>query len=481
MTCQSSQSTILKNRYIVTETKKYVSLDPLDGDSTVNLPVFDMIYAKPIEVGQDEQLYSLVLKSFRYDIEHRIVELVVKNNIFFSDGSLITTEDVAFSILRMALTRPKFPMIRDIVGLQSWAESSNPLEIYPQGISIENRRIRIKFSKEVRRPLSRLALQLFSIIPKRCVDLRRNTLVCDEIPTSGLYTIEDEGSSYISFVKRWSALPGLAENIVFEYSNLSQASEVSSGSNLRKVIATNESIVWPRSFAYFYEKGFHLTLRPKSRFDLLYLNPDKEIFASNDNRSVFKKVFYEKLSEVGLDDDIEGSIFTSIMPGYLPLKDLAKGLDKEKVNFVKADKVIYWSSRLPENSPGLKAVKLTLDEFGLKGVRDDRNFDLQLGSTGFWPIDPMGDLQMLFTPGLHKSLEAIARDPMMQKKIEDLQDLDGETLDEEAKKFSRYMFDKGIFNVYKYNQRLYLTNFEPRVSLVTVATSPWQFFVTNDE
>ena len=99
------------NRLIITETTKYSSLDPLDGDKTPNLPVARMIYLTPVQITKDNDLASFVLESFSYDEKTKTINWKVKAGLKYSDGSEITSEDVAFSVARMAHKRPKFPVI----------------------------------------------------------------------------------------------------------------------------------------------------------------------------------------------------------------------------------------------------------------------------------------------------------------------------------------------------------------------------------
>jgi hypothetical protein len=51
-------------RYIITESERPYSLDPLLADIWDNLPVARMIYATPVEVNNDGSLSSKVLESF---------------------------------------------------------------------------------------------------------------------------------------------------------------------------------------------------------------------------------------------------------------------------------------------------------------------------------------------------------------------------------------------------------------------------------
>ena len=51
-------------------------------------------------------------------------------------------------------------------------------------------------------PLFRFTLELFSIIPKRCIDIKTNNIICSSIPTSGYYEIKEKTPDSVLFEKR---------------------------------------------------------------------------------------------------------------------------------------------------------------------------------------------------------------------------------------------------------------------------------------
>ena len=124
------------NRLIITETAKYNSLDPLDADKTLNLPVARMLYLTPLQITKDNDLASSVLESFSYDEKTKTIYWKVKSGLKFSDASEITADDVAFSVTRMAHKRPKFPVVESIEGLDSWLKQKVPLKTFPSGIKV---------------------------------------------------------------------------------------------------------------------------------------------------------------------------------------------------------------------------------------------------------------------------------------------------------------------------------------------------------
>lgn len=211
----------LPKRYLISESGIFTSFDPLNADATNNLPAARMLYHTPIEISKNDILTSAVLDSFEYSIGEARAKWIVKKGLKYSDGTEITPEDVLFSVVRMAFTRPKFPVIKEIVGIEEWSSKPGALSALPSGIKLDKQTITITFTRNVDHPLFRFCLELFSIIPKRCVDEKTNKLVCDQPPSSGYFTLKDKGSDWALFQLRHElegskGLPK-AKQIKFEY------------------------------------------------------------------------------------------------------------------------------------------------------------------------------------------------------------------------------------------------------------------------
>ncbi len=490
-------------RYIITETKGPNSFDPLDADATQNLPVARMIYLTPIETSFDDRLASTVLEKFNYDPVQKKIQFVVKSGLKFSDGSPITTQDVLLAILRMAWKRPDFPVIKEIVGIKQWVAQSKPLKTLPEGIISNGSLISISLDKTVHHPLFRFTLELFSIIPSRCINLEDGTVSCKEIPTSGYYQIESKNDSSIVFKKR-EEFPKILDRkapdrIQFEYHEPKEifTSKVLEGSS---VAASNDGLFTYDEMEKINSQYLVRSL-PRSRFFGFGINPTAKPFTSKICRQYFAQVFrksYGKLlSHAG---DIEGSIFTKIVTGYLSLDELEKAnlsLESAKKRCLSEYKAnpIRWSATSAFRDANYEAaMKNTLAELGqtdsdpvifeTRQQQDEaflgQKVHIARFATGLWPLDPLGDLQMLFTPGLHKTLVFQQKDTALQDKITHLRsELPPSDRPNLAKDLNRYIFDDATFNVYRHISRFYvstksgqLSNFPTSVG----SAAPWQVF-----
>lgn len=483
--------------YVITETSTLTSLDPLDADNTNNLPVARMIYATPLETTEQSQLTSTVLESFKYDRPSKTIHWTVKENLKFDDGTPLTAEDVAFAVARMGYSRPRFPIIEHISGLKAWATSQQALATLPSGIEIKGREIQIKLDHDVEHPFFRFCLELFSIIPKKCVDPVSNKISCKTIPASGPYRIEERISDSIVFKKRNATEGSMASpaRIRFDYVPAEKLPERLSSLNPLSVVAGNE-IMFSRSGMQALSTNLTMKTTPASRFSTLLLNPNVTAFKDKKCRQYFAQAFRETYSEQeDKSQALEASIFTKILPGYLSANELAtksesplskSDMDRCRDFFKSAN--LTWGYARGEKSVFADTVEMTLKKISASPAKpvivENRSELANLfasgkiailnGGSGFWALDPAGDLKMLFTPNLHKTLQFVANKKELQDMISRL-----EKDPSQYTKINQYLYDEALFNVYAHVGRFFAS---PKKELLTeipfaiTSPAPWQVF-----
>lgn len=487
-------------RYVITETAGATSLDPLEADNTNNLPVARMIYATPLEISGENQLSSYVLESFKYDSLSRTIQWVVKNGLKFDDGTSITPDDVAFSVARMAYTRPQFPVVESIEGVQKWSKSKGALKSLPSGIDVKGQTVSIRFTKNIEHPLFRFCLELFSIIPKKCVDTENNKIACKEIPASGYYRIAEKSKDAVLFVKRDDAkIDGLKvpKKVRFEYISAEDLPKNFGSLDDMTVFAGNE-VTYPSSDLQTIEEKFSTKFTPASRFSILLLNPRVAPFNDKKCRQYFSKKFRESYSELaGKSQPLEASIFTKILPGYLSVKELGadkqlseKDMAKCKSTFATA-KISWGYSAGEKRSIFIDTLKKTVEKIGMKpsdpivaenrkdlaDLFADGKISVFSASSGFWALDPSGDMKMLFTPNLHKALKFVSDDSTLQKMISELDSGKGNYA-----LVNRYLHDEATFNVYSHLRRFFASPSKKLlidVPFAITSPAPWQVFKVN--
>ncbi len=411
----------------ITHLTKYESLDPIHADNSVNLLVARMLYLTPIEITSNNHLTSQILDRFVYDTNKKEITLTVKSGSTFSDGSPIEVEDVAMAILRFAAYHPTFPVIKKIQGIAEWALTQNPLETFPSGFKVTGSTIRLQLDQPDQNPLFRFCLEVFSIVPAKCIDRKTMKMSCKTPPTSGNYTITSEDESHIQFQLR--TMPRSHEEhlapdrITFVYHF---------NSTLKKVLENTHlsGVVFGLSSATAFDSinleglGFQTLRTPQSSFFSIAFNPKVSGFEHAECRRQFADAFMRARKKRAPALNFSRSLFAPIVPGFLsnevlnPLEpkslDCFKDYKNRGLNWAtyKSFSSDWKSGAFAEAAKELN-IKLndpilveTFDEMGdlfLKGQTPFATF-----SSGFWPLDPVGDLQMMFTPGLHKMLTFVS-------------------------------------------------------------------------
>ena len=481
-------------RYVITETAGPNSLDPLEADSTSNLPVARMIYATPLETSENNQLTSRVLESFRYDSNKRQIEWVVKAGLKYEDGAALTSDDVAFAVARMAFTRPLFPVVDSIDGVSDWSKSKEALKTLPAGIRVSGNKITIQLVRDVDHPLFRFCLELFSIIPRKCVDSGTNKITCEKIPESGPYKIVSQMPTSILFAKRSTeSLKSSPSQIRFEYVSATDLPESITHFDDRTVVAGNESFFTPAALKEI-EGKLAVRYTPAARFSVIQINQNVPPFQDKRCRQVFAQTFRTAYHDLAKDAPIEGSVFTKILPGYLPLKELESStpLSPKEItdckNKLQKTKIPWGFAETEKDMIFFEVLKLTFTKLGIETTTPitaptrkefsdlfaEGKVAFYNGGSGFWALDPGGDMKMLFTPNLHKPLRHVSEDTKLQTFIERLEH-DKSTFSE----VNHYLFDEARFNVYTHLRRFFAARDKTLIGEVPFAITspaPWQVF-----
>lgn len=487
--------------YIITETAAATSLDPLDADQTINLPVARMLYATPLEVDLKGDLQSSVLESFEYNDDSQVMTWKVKSGLKYADNTEITSEDVAFAVARMAYTRPTFPVIEDVKGVSEWSKAKDALKSLPEGIQISGQVVKIEFAKKQDHPLFRFCLEIFSIIPKKCVDVETNKISCKEIPSSGNYKLASKTDQEFNFEKRIAgSIFGVKapEKIQFKYMTAQEALRTSSEFDSQTIMAGSE-LRYSVDEIKDLQSKIQISFAPASRIAGVAINPNVGVFKDKKCRQLFANAFREAFRKmVGDARESEASIFTDLLPGYLKNEELHSGsasitaeeivscktkFQNEPIKWLKAKnnpsslfvvtmEKVFSELGIEAVPPMIEETQKDEEELFLAGKLSVRGFQ-----TGFWAFDPAGDIQMLMTPKMHKTLQFVSEDSKMQSLIRNLKDSGLQK--DSFNKLNQHIYDEALFNVFTHLRRFYAAKdksliMEAPVSITSPA--PWQVF-----
>lgn len=489
-----ASSDLTELTYIITETRGIDSFDPISADSTQNLPVMRMLYATPLESGDGNSLESSILSEFRYNSETRTIHFRVKPGLSFADGQKLTAEDVALAITRMAYFRPTFPVIKNIVGVAEWSERKQGIVSPPAGIVIQDDSIVIHLDRPHVNPLFRFCLELFSIIPKSCVDLTSGKLSCRQPAFSGYFRLADASLNETSFaIRSEDGAPKLKQKIskvTFRYQTLEEAcsrklkiDEVIAGSETEFLVSNCRNLV--------ADKQIHWL--PSARFLVLRFNPHHSLFLRREARQYFAERVRQVLRQDANSVDVQRGLFSRLLPGYLSSAEFPEPDERFASSF--KDKEIV----LPVGGPNIvsaasSAVIEVAHQLGMRVETVEPSnqaesvakfingeFAVTVGGSGFWAQDPVGDLTMWFTKNLHKTMTFAWEDDGIYSRLYELEnELDPKQIKTKMESFNQYLYDQSIIAPIVHFRRLFISSSLAGDLLIPQAITspaPWQLTV----
>lgn len=470
------------------------SWDPLDFDMANNIFAARMLYSTPVEATEDAELTSRVLTKYEVLNDGKEIQLTVKSDLKFEDGSPLNADDVAFAVARMAYVRPAFPVIESIVGLNEWRAQREPLKSYPKGIEVDGSKVTIHLARSETRPLFRLTLEIFSIIPRRCVDPLTNKLNCERPPESGPYKLAagSFGNGGLTLTRREAISESYyPKKFNFQYIDSQRLREFLDANEGLPTVAFANDLDYPDAVLSEINANYATFPVAKSWHGMILLNPKRGPFDDLNCRRLFIQGFRQTFATLGLaNHKQESSIFTALTPGYETADTLStRGAGPETCTL--QGQTLKWVRR-GSRSPDFKvAIEATCERLGMRceeiaaagrplAALLDSDVNLVSSSTGFWPADPLGDLQMLFTPNMHPAFNHITQDAELQTAIRAARAGDVGSA-QALKDINRILFEKALYNVYTHHQYFYVAPKSQSASLRKTSLGltvpyPWQLF-----
>lgn len=482
------------------------SFDPLDADKYMNLKPMRMLYATPLEVTTNNILTSTVLDAFTYNKAEQVMKWVVKSNLKYSDNTELNVDDVVFSVLRMLAARPTFPVLNKIEGINEWLSEKNKYNTLPSGIVVTNNEISFKFSGKIQNPMFRFVLELFSIIPKKCVDLATNKLICRTPPQSGMYNLARLDDKSVSFELRKTTNSDLnttaPKNIIFNYKTADELNKAPIDLDQHTVITGSDFrvIVDAPNFWSHLTKTHVVKKMPASSYAFLLLNHNQHpFFQSKDCRFKFANEFRNNFqAEMGGLFNLDRSFFPKLLPGYLSNEILLEDTNVKKTSctLIKDSKPIKWAiNKQIANSWYPKVLKKTFENLGIKNnemLVVDNFSDLETLfikneismiylASAFWAQDPVGDLKMLFTPNMHELLNDAYSNLELRERLANIDEnveLNSH-IKQQMEEFNKYLYSDATVNAYAHTQTFYASSKESLLKdlpQAVTAPAPWQLF-----
>lgn len=449
------------------------SLDPSDGDYWNNIPLLESIYATPIHHDINGNFSSFVLDSFDYNPSTKTVTLVRKKKSNYSDGSSITVEDIAFSLVRTAKLFPNLPHISGIRGLEKWHNEGADLTVLPQGIQVIGDTIKIEFSGFVSRPLIGFTLPLFSIVPKRVFDLKTGKLRKEETPpSSGPYRIvAEKGKRYTLQIRPEiddSDLKKAPPVFNLEFINSKELLDIANRASIDDAAVGMLPAIWTRKDVENLRESGFLRLLGSAQFGGLVINPEQEPWKSQMCRLFFGELIQNKIKNDATGNyPAEGGIFTKIMSGYKSLDELRRDSSihisdadrAECIRIFRSNPFIIAHTHSEKNRirkylaeivtdlklpPLQEHLNQSWDDFTTLFISGQTN--LAVISSGFWPDDVLNDFRMFFSEGTHPVIKFIAGLTETKSALKEVTEkIDPHSRSQIYRDYNQKLFDSGLY------------------------------------
>jgi len=491
---RQSNMNIKKIDYIITEAKQPDSYDPIKADATNNLTIMRMSYSTILQVNDKNELYSNVLSEFNYDFESKTITFKINKEFQYEDGTSISIQDILIPILRVAYTHKNFPVLKDIIGYEEWINKPNQLLNYPKGIQINEDTITIKLEKDYSNPLFRFCLEIFSVIPSSCIDLKTNQITCERPTESGYYKLSERENNKFKFTRR-SKLSAINDKVNYDFINIVFQNDIDLCDhqiNKNTILAGNETQITQQEIQKCQNQ---ITWLPASRFGMILINPNLPPFNKKQNRRFFAEKIREYLQKNYQDLNVESSIFTKIIPGYIPKQES----NSEKIDLKDFQNVNFYIPTFSKTAhkQTISAINVIAKELKMNiinlntspGIDSIQSFtnnkaSVMIGSSGFWPQDPVGDMKMFFSKNFHQPLKFLWEDKKLEELYTQINDTDT-NLDIKMRELNLHINDQSLLCPILHFKRFFITKSKIQENNLPVTSvtspAPWQINLNENE
>ena len=488
--------------YVIANAGTPYSYDPLEDLNLRNSRILKMIHARIVDSSAEGKFVSRVIDQYNYDESKKTLILKIKEGVKYTDGSLLSPEDIAFTFKRNAFLRPNLPGVEKLAGLSTWLKKKHPLLSELEGVKIDGNKVIIKFSSHLPSPMEKFSAR-FGVIPVSSVDLHTGKMLKGELvppPSAGLYKIVPSklsngtninASTFVKLELIDKADKKKPNTVWIAYMSPSNIGKYKNDYHDNVVIVANEIDIEPYQLDEF-RRRFNYMSGPRIMYSFLILNPNSKTFENKRVRQYFTKKYRETMLEKGYKP--EGSQPTSEVLGYLPLGELNKLVppftaneENEILAILRTHPPAWMESTALVQEPFsdifnatcnrllIPLKKVSTKNFALeyKDYWEKGDISIRLGYSTVGPSDPTGDLKTVFS-GIHDFLKFVTDDPKLKLLVKNLQyyDIDSHY------KLNKYLFAESKFAVVSNSSRVFFMTGNQVLNDTAKRQEPivWEFF-----
>jgi len=274
------------------------SSDPMDYDFYIHHHAFTSVFANLISLEQKGKITPVLAEKWNHDSEFKVWTFDIRNDLYYSNGDLITVKDLAQNFTRIAYLKNKAKsnsgVLEFLEGFEKIKSANDPIS----GISVLDQKIILKFTKPMPDLLSKIAFGFYSLAHPSLYNHTNGEWINKKtVISSGAYEVTTWTDSKFELRLRKN-IPYIAYKNSIQHISFSNLFSVKNSVDLKDIdilLADKNSLMVDDTFAYV---GSSIGL--KIGYAQVY-GWNKKSYLKNVNvRRWLRTKFYKALEESGL-------------------------------------------------------------------------------------------------------------------------------------------------------------------------------------
>lgn len=382
------------------------STDPLDYDLNVHHVTMRSIYSSLVSMYENGKISPQIAKKWESNQENDSWKVTIGDNLYFSNGDLITPEIVLKTFKRLIWVKNKTESRSGLLEFLKGFNSLKNIDDEFEGIQIKDKNLVFKFIKPMPNFLEKISFGFYSIVHPSQFDKLGKWINKKSSISSGVYEISKWSDE--EFVLK------IRKNLQnFNYDKKIESIEFNFSQDPGVVLKSDIVLRERANLLVSDDDWYYASTLEDSNIvyvKVMKWNDPKSIYSNVKTRRSLRKIFYKGLINSGFTPT--KSFFPLSIKGVKEFNDL----DGDEVSFHKIESITmppFFNPLKSEQNKDKKDLgevyKLGFENFckvlGAKyfyhdypeKLEDEKEiFDLQYLGTGIEVNDPNGDIEFMF-------------------------------------------------------------------------------------
>ena len=382
------------------------SADPMKYDYFIHHIAFTSVYSTLVTTFQGREIKGVLAKKWSHDTDFKTWEFELRDDLRFSNGDLITANNVLGSLKRIVYLKRKQQSQSGLFEFLVGFDSFNNYSKDPIGISVTGNILTLRFTKTMKDVLEKISFGIYSVVHSSSYDpITLEWNPDKKVISSGAYEVLLWNKNEYVLKLRDSFNPLIRKNRIGEV-HFKSIDTIKTSADLKLaniVIADSSSLMINDNFEYISSP-----LATKIGYIYCYgWNKANNPLNDVELRKWLRELVYQSLESQKFN--YTTSFFPEIIEGV-------KKINRDR-NLVKPQSSPFIitthnfnSTKLPENNDKKSVAEIveisfdfmssnstaTLNKVTIEDGMDFNQFDLVVKGTGVDVLDPIEDIRFMF-------------------------------------------------------------------------------------